>query len=459
MCPASRVSCAVASARVPAAGLLTSRYVACPGSVIDAVLRACDPCVCLSERRAAARRAGPQPDPPLRSNHRGRVRIGAEPRTEFGKGGARRTRRAGRVPAVLYGHGQAPCTCRCRPASSLPPSGTAARTVCSPSSLDGKDQLALPKAVQRDPIKGTLEHVDLLIVRRGEKVTVEVPVHLIGEAAPDTLVITEHDHARRRGRGHAHPDRRRGLASRAWRPARRSPPATSRCPRARRWSPTRSCVVVTSRRRRPPRQLEAEPAEAEAEAGVEAAEAADGSRPTTSRRGQVDGRRESERADAVSEADPHRRHRRPGWSSAWATPGPGTPATGTTSGFMVARRAGRPGRRPVQGAQGARADVLEGRLGLGGPRVVLAKPLSYMNESGGPVAALAHFYKVPPERIVVVHDELDIPYGALRLKPAAARRPQRAAVDSHVARHARTTCGSVSASAARPAGRTRPTSC
>lgn len=67
----------------------------------------------------------------------------------------------------------------------------------------------------------------------------------------------------------------------------------------------------------------------------------------------------------------------------------------------------------------ARASVLEGRLGAPGtdaPRVVLAKPLSYMNLSGGPVSALAGFYKVPPERLVVVHDELDIGYGVLRLK-------------------------------------------
>jgi len=64
-----------------------------------------------------------------------------------------------------------------------------------------------------------------------------------------------------------------------------------------------------------------------------------------------------------------------------------------------------------------RADVVEGRLGpLPGRRAVLAKPRSYMNESGGPVAALRDFYKVPPERIVVVHDELDLPYGDLRLK-------------------------------------------
>jgi PTH1 family peptidyl-tRNA hydrolase len=68
-------------------------------------------------------------------------------------------------------------------------------------------------------------------------------------------------------------------------------------------------------------------------------------------------------------------------------------------------------------AHKARAEVVEGRLGpLPGARAVLAKPRSYMNESGGPVTALRDFYKVPVERIVVVHDELDLPYGTLRLK-------------------------------------------
>lgn len=64
------------------------------------------------------------------------------------------------------------------------------------------------------------------------------------------------------------------------------------------------------------------------------------------------------------------------------------------------------------------AEVAEGRLGFGldAPRLVLAKPLSYMNLSGGPVAGLSQFYKVPPSQIVAVHDELDIPYGQLRLK-------------------------------------------
>lgn len=63
-----------------------------------------------------------------------------------------------------------------------------------------------------------------------------------------------------------------------------------------------------------------------------------------------------------------------------------------------------------------RADVVEGRLAPGGPRVVLARPHTYMNESGGPVKALASFYKVAPDRVIAIHDELDIAFGTLRIK-------------------------------------------
>jgi large subunit ribosomal protein L25 len=117
------------------------------------------------------------------------VRISAEPRTEFGKGGARRTRRAGNVPAVLYGHGQAPVHI------ALPAREFAAiirhsgmTQVLNIDISDGTKALALPKAIQRDPVRDTYDHVDLLVVRAGEKITIDVPVVLIGEAARDTLV-------------------------------------------------------------------------------------------------------------------------------------------------------------------------------------------------------------------------------------------------------------------------------
>ncbi|HEU4422609.1 MAG TPA: 50S ribosomal protein L25/general stress protein Ctc [Pilimelia sp.] len=120
------------------------------------------------------------------------VKISAEPRTEFGKGGARRTRRAGKVPAVLYGHGEQPkhIALPAREFAAAIRHG-GANQVFAIEISDGTQALALPKAIQRDPIKDTMEHIDLLIVRRGEQVTVDVPIQLTGEAARDTLVMQE----------------------------------------------------------------------------------------------------------------------------------------------------------------------------------------------------------------------------------------------------------------------------
>ena len=115
------------------------------------------------------------------------VRIAAEPRTEFGKGPSRRIRRANKVPAVLYGHGEAPRHFSLPGHELMLALKHDANALLTLQTEDG-DQLALPKAIVRDPIKGHLEHVDLVAVRKGEKVTVEIPVQLTGEAAPDTLV-------------------------------------------------------------------------------------------------------------------------------------------------------------------------------------------------------------------------------------------------------------------------------
>ncbi|MEU6576237.1 50S ribosomal protein L25/general stress protein Ctc [Streptomyces sp. NPDC046805] len=111
------------------------------------------------------------------------VKLTAETRTEFGKGAARRVRRENKVPGVLYGHGSDPLHLTL-PAHDLQ---MALRTpnVLISLDIDGKsNELAIPKAVQRDPLKGFLEHVDLLLVKRGEKVTVEIPVRTEGELAP-----------------------------------------------------------------------------------------------------------------------------------------------------------------------------------------------------------------------------------------------------------------------------------
>jgi large subunit ribosomal protein L25 len=111
------------------------------------------------------------------------VRIAAEPRTEFGKGGARRTRRAGKVPAVLYGHGTE-VKHIALPARELMHAfkgASGANVLLSLDLPDGR-QLALPRQVQRDPLRGDLTHIDLLLVRSGEQVTVEVPVQIVGES-------------------------------------------------------------------------------------------------------------------------------------------------------------------------------------------------------------------------------------------------------------------------------------
>ena len=108
------------------------------------------------------------------------VRIEAELRTEFGKGAARRTRRAGRVPAVIYGHG-AQARHLSLPEHELMLALKTPNALLRIEGLPGRSGLALPKAVQRNPIKGVIEHVDLIEVRRGEKVTVDIPVRVTGE--------------------------------------------------------------------------------------------------------------------------------------------------------------------------------------------------------------------------------------------------------------------------------------
>ncbi|MDP9117614.1 MAG: 50S ribosomal protein L25/general stress protein Ctc [Actinomycetota bacterium] len=119
------------------------------------------------------------------------VRLAAEPRTEFGKGAARRTRRAGKIPAVLYGHGSDPLHVAL-------PALEFARVIREQGSnavlsidLDGQPQLALTKTVTVHPIRRHIEHVDLLIIRRGEKVVVDVYLVVTGNAVPDTLVTQE----------------------------------------------------------------------------------------------------------------------------------------------------------------------------------------------------------------------------------------------------------------------------
>lgn len=116
--------------------------------------------------------------------------IVAEPRTELGKGAARRIRRAAKIPAVLHDHGSDPVHL------TLPGHQVMLALKASSNSLftvkvGSTTTLALPRQIQRDPIKGFVEHLDLDVVRRGEQVTVAVPVHVVGQAAPETVVVHE----------------------------------------------------------------------------------------------------------------------------------------------------------------------------------------------------------------------------------------------------------------------------
>jgi large subunit ribosomal protein L25 len=115
------------------------------------------------------------------------VRIAAETRDEFGKGAARRSRREGRVPAVLYGHGTETRHLSL-PAHDLMLALKTPNVLLRLEGLKHGSEIALPKAVQRNALKNRIEHVDLILVRRGEKVTVEVPVRVTGNIGPDGML-------------------------------------------------------------------------------------------------------------------------------------------------------------------------------------------------------------------------------------------------------------------------------
>jgi large subunit ribosomal protein L25 len=118
-------------------------------------------------------------------------KIPAETRTEFGKGAARRIRRADKIPAVVYGHGNDTVHVTLPGHDTMMAIKHGGANALLELEIEGTAQLALTKAVQIDPIRRIIEHIDFVAVRRGEKVTVDVPVHLHGTAAPETLVVTE----------------------------------------------------------------------------------------------------------------------------------------------------------------------------------------------------------------------------------------------------------------------------
>jgi large subunit ribosomal protein L25 len=116
-------------------------------------------------------------------------KVAAEPRDQFGKGAARKIRAVGKIPAVIYGHGTDPQHVTL-PAHQV---GLILRKANAVLELDiaGKTQLALVKDVQKDPVRQIIEHLDLIVVRKGEKVTVDVPVHVEGESFPGTIIALD----------------------------------------------------------------------------------------------------------------------------------------------------------------------------------------------------------------------------------------------------------------------------
>jgi large subunit ribosomal protein L25 len=119
------------------------------------------------------------------------VRLNAEPRTEFGKGGARRTRRAGLIPAVIYGHGADPRHVSLPEREFTNALKKGGSHVLLTLKIEGKDELAIPKAIQRDPIKGNYRHIDLLTVQSGETITVDVRLQIVGEVVRGGLLAQE----------------------------------------------------------------------------------------------------------------------------------------------------------------------------------------------------------------------------------------------------------------------------
>ncbi len=123
------------------------------------------------------------------------IKLTAQPRTEFGKGAARRVRRENKIPAVVYGHGTQPLHITLpghETMLALKVTNALLEITVEGGTEEQKEMLALAKDVQRDPVRRVIEHVDLVLVRRGEKVHVEIPVHVVGEAAAGTVVTVEH---------------------------------------------------------------------------------------------------------------------------------------------------------------------------------------------------------------------------------------------------------------------------
>ena len=321
------------------------------------------------------------------------ARIDAETRTEFGKGAARRTRRAGKIPAVLYGHGTDPQHL------SLPQLEFArvvrdqGRNAVLTLNIGGKPHLALTKTVVTHPIRPYIEHVDLLVIRRGEKVSVEVQLVVTGDAAPGTMISQELNTLEVEADVSSIPEQ----------------------------------IEVSVEGLEVGTQIHASdvllPAGTELKADAGAARR---QRRAVAHRGAARGRGRprGRRRRGGAALDPGRlgvlrlgelsMAPGPALVVGLGNPGPAYADTRHNVGFgvvdLLAARAG--GGRFSK--HRSNADVLEGRLA--GRRVVLAKPRTYMNVSGGPVTGLVRYFSVAAEDLVVVHDDLDLGFGVIRLK-------------------------------------------
>ena len=319
------------------------------------------------------------------------VHIAAQTRDEFGKGAARRIRREGLVPAVLYGHGTDTRHLNL-PGHQLMLALKTPNVLLYLDGLGNGSEIALPKSVQRDPVRGFLEHVDLILVRRGEKVTVDVQIRVTGEIAPDGMLEQQLVQIPVEAEATSIPQAIEvdvegmeiGDAVHASDLALPRGVSLQVDPETLVLHVVNQVIVV---------EPEEEEGEATGEVPEPVAEAA------------------AERRRGAGRLTPER------WIIAGlGNPGPEYAGNRHNVGQMVAgllaERAGGAGVRFKAHRSGN--DIADGSLA--GVPVTVARPRSYMNASGGPVAALAAFYKVPPARLVVVHDELDLPFGSVRLK-------------------------------------------
>ena len=320
-------------------------------------------------------------------------RLKATVRTEFGKGAARRTRRDGNVPAVLYGHQTDPqhlaLNAQAFAAVLRESGGTNAVLTLD---IEGKEQLALTKSVVVHPIRRYIEHADLLVIKRGEKVIVDVPVVVVGDAAPGSVVTQEANDLSIEADAMSIPEQIEVSVEGAeigtqFLAGELTLPAGSTL----QTDPETLVVNVVA------------PAMEEEPEAAEAAEAGEAEAPAA--RGRI--QRELIRSLAMAESGA-------ALVVGLGNPGPQYERTRHNVGFMVAdvlaERVG--GRFSTHKKTGS--DLLTARLD--GRQVLLAKPRTYMNESGRPVAGLARFFSVGVDDVVVIHDDIDLDFGVVRLK-------------------------------------------